>query len=295
VPTSLTESFEVMNHIQDDLIVRGMQFDGDLDEIHLLLIERLQMEHDLNELQDAIMACAPHADAFVDPSKLIQCSLHLEMRMGLKMSTTILAEGLNSYMIKSDQVKFIEKIENIVNEEIFGTKDSPSSWHFPSAEADGESTLLVMGDVRLTNTKVRCLIPNINKHIDVCIKHKQRNGMARDCLAHYRNALNIVTCPRKYTKMELWTFQDKSHEYGWRWIKLYGLAGCTNYVHVFISHLLHYMTKYECLHRYSQQGREHWNAAVTYFFFRRTQRGGFVSEIDGKKNLCQLQDGVRDE
>jgi hypothetical protein len=141
-----------MNHIQDDLIVRGMQFDCGLDELRLLLIERLQMEHDLNDLQDAIVACASHVDAFVDPSKFFPCSLHLEMRMGLKMLTMILAEGLNSYIDKSDQVKFIEKIENIVNEEIFGNKDSPSSWHFPSAEADEESTLLVMGDVRLTNT-----------------------------------------------------------------------------------------------------------------------------------------------
>jgi hypothetical protein len=154
VPTSLTESFEVMNHIQDDLIVRGMQFDGDLHELCLLLIERLQMEHDLNELQDAIMKCAPHVDAFVNPAKLIPCSLHLEMRIGLNILTMILAEGLNSYMVKLDQVKFIEKIENIVNDDFFGTKDSPSSWHFPSAEADGESTLLFMGDFRLTNTKV---------------------------------------------------------------------------------------------------------------------------------------------
>jgi hypothetical protein len=36
VPTILTESFEAMNHIQYDLIVRGMQFDGDLDELRLL-------------------------------------------------------------------------------------------------------------------------------------------------------------------------------------------------------------------------------------------------------------------
>jgi hypothetical protein len=52
-------------------------------------------------------------------------------------------------MVKSDQVKFIEQIENIVNKDFFGTKESPSSWHFPSAGADGESTLLAMGYVRL--------------------------------------------------------------------------------------------------------------------------------------------------
>jgi hypothetical protein len=33
VPTSLVESFEVMHHIQDDLIVSGIQFEGDLDEL----------------------------------------------------------------------------------------------------------------------------------------------------------------------------------------------------------------------------------------------------------------------
>jgi hypothetical protein len=59
-----------------------MQFGGDLDGLRLLLIERLQIEHDLNELQDAIVACAPHEDACVDPTKLIPCSLHLEMRWG---------------------------------------------------------------------------------------------------------------------------------------------------------------------------------------------------------------------
>jgi hypothetical protein len=103
VPTILTESFEVMNYIQDDLIVRGMEFYGDLDEQRLLLIEHLQMDHDLNELQYAITVCAPHADAFVKPEKLIPCFLHLEMRMGLKMSSMILDESLNSYMVKSEK------------------------------------------------------------------------------------------------------------------------------------------------------------------------------------------------
>jgi hypothetical protein len=69
---------------------------------------------------------------------------------------------------------------------------------------------------------------------------------------------------------------------------LYGLSGFATYIHVFISHLLHYMMKYECLHRYSQQGWEHWNAAVTSFFFRRTQRGGFDSEIDDKTKLVPI-------
>jgi hypothetical protein len=48
------------------------------------------------------------------------------------------------------------------------------------------------------------------------------------------------------------------------------------------------MTKYDCLHRFSQKGWEHLNATVTSFFFRRTQRGGFVSEIDDKTKLVPI-------
>jgi hypothetical protein len=50
----------------------------------------------------------------------------------------------------------------------------------------------------------------------------------------------MVTCPQKYTTLELFTFQDESHDYGWRWIELYGLKGCVNYIHVFISHFFLY-------------------------------------------------------
>jgi hypothetical protein len=87
VPTSLTESFEVMNHIQDDLIARGMQFDGDLDELRLLLIERLQMEHDLNSLQDAITQSGFHLSMVYNtsPGTLIKTITHANPPFGLSL------------------------------------------------------------------------------------------------------------------------------------------------------------------------------------------------------------------
>jgi hypothetical protein len=111
IPTSLQEeSFDLMLSLQYDLMLREIGIDGDLEELHVLLIEQLDMKHDLNELQFAIADCEPNADAFVDLAKLIPCALHLEMRMGLKMSTMILGEVLNGFLIKLDQVTFIEHI-----------------------------------------------------------------------------------------------------------------------------------------------------------------------------------------
>jgi hypothetical protein len=61
-----------------------------------------------------------------------------------------------------------------MNEEIFDSPESPLTWHFPSASAKGELGLLGMGDVRLPNTKVRRLIPAIDKIIEACIRDKTR-------------------------------------------------------------------------------------------------------------------------
>jgi hypothetical protein len=156
IPTSLQESFDLISSLQNDLMLREMGIEGDLKELHMLLIERLDMEHDLNKLQLAIAACEPNADASMDPAKLIPCALHLEIRMGLKISTMILAGGLNRFLIKSEQVTFIECFEKITIDNIFGSPESPLTWHFPSAAAKGESGLLVMGDVRVPAQ--RCVV-----------------------------------------------------------------------------------------------------------------------------------------
>jgi hypothetical protein len=74
-----------------------------------------------------------------------------------------------------------------------------------------------------------------------------------------------------------------------KWVELYGKDGMLNYNHMFYcGHLLKYMRKYKCLHRFSHQGWEHWNASVTSFFFKRTQIGGFVVDGIDKSKLWPI-------
>jgi hypothetical protein len=92
--------------------------------------------------------------------------------------------------------------------------------------------------------------------------------------------MHILVTPRPYTELKLYCYGVDIHEYIHKWVALYGKDGMSNYNHMFsCSHILKYMRAYQCLHRFSQQGWEHWNAAVTTFFFKRTQMGGFV--VDG--------------
>jgi hypothetical protein len=108
----------------------------------------------------------------------------------------------------------------LVNEENFCTAISPSLWYFPRNVSEGESDLLVMGDVRLPNSKVRCMMASINAVIGATITDRPRTFMVKDCLARYKFAIHIVTCPQEYINLELASFQEESNVYGKWWIRV---------------------------------------------------------------------------
>jgi hypothetical protein len=73
------------------------------------------------------------------------------------------------------------------------------------------------------------------------------------------------------------------------WVDLYGLAGLSNYIHIFTSgHFMWFMGEYRIIHQLSQQGFESMNALVTSFFFQRTQRGDFTSTNNPKSKLLPI-------
>ncbi len=53
------------------------------------------------------------------------------------------------------------------------------------------------------------------------------------------------------------------------WVKLHSHTWCT-------GHIAEYMFCWQNLHRFSQQGWEHFNSLLKVFFFRRTSHGGHV-------------------
>jgi hypothetical protein len=65
---------------------------------------------------------------------------------------------------------------------------------------------------------------------------------------------------------------------------LYSYAGCTNYIHLLSSgHIAEYMFRWRNLHRFSQQGWEHFNSLLKVFFFRQTAHGGHIGWSKAKE------------
>jgi hypothetical protein len=64
--------------------------------------------------------------------KMVPCILHLEIRVGIKMLETILAQGLNSYTIKVEQHKFMSEVKDLMNSRhVLGGPKRKSHRKFP--------------------------------------------------------------------------------------------------------------------------------------------------------------------
>jgi hypothetical protein len=173
-PRTVAESMALSDKIQDDLIERDIDATGELEELCVILIERLEIKNHLKELQLSIKLCGPHVDAFVESHKLIPCIPHLEQRVGLKMLTLTYTEGRNRFVTVAEQNVCIVQMENVMNTKVFGTPDSPSMWYFPLSVQEGEGQLYSMGDIYLPNTKVCKVMLCMNMIAEVCIVDKMR-------------------------------------------------------------------------------------------------------------------------
>jgi hypothetical protein len=80
-----------------------------------------------------------------------------------------------------------------------------------------------------------------------------------------------------YTDNDITTFQNIIDDFFQVWVQLHSQTGCTNYIHMLSSgHIAEYMLCWHNLHRFSQQGWEHFNSLLKVFFFHRTHHGGHV-------------------
>jgi len=89
-------------------------------------------------------------------------------------------------------------------------------------------------------------------------------------------------------------FQANIDDFFQVWVRLYSYAGCTNYIHLMSSgHLAEYMFHWCNLHRFSQQGWEHFNSLLKVFFFRWTAHGGHIGWSKAKETHVVAKNKLR--
>ena len=253
----------------------------------------------MEELIGQISEAKTREEAMKRIMTFVPCIMHCESRVGIKLLTMILIEGLSNYQgAKFPEVSemrskvereatYISKVENIVSTQILGAFGSEAQWSMPvEKQSNSEEGTRKVGTINMENYKVRKIVDNLDKLIDISIVDDERKLRIKKCVKHYQELMCIMRKKEgNYTEEELACFQDHALEFFQLWVILYSWHGVTNYIHMIgVGHMLEYMQKYGNLNKYSQQGWEALNALIKLFFFCRTNKGRKNSG-DGMTNL----------
>jgi hypothetical protein len=134
-----------------------------------------------------------------------------------------------------------------------------------------------IGSITLTNTRAREVVSNLEEIIELSIADSERIEQTKFAVRKWNAASVIMRQKTDYTDNDITTFQNIIDDFFQVWVQLHSQTGCTNYIHMLSSgHIAEYMFRWRNLHRFSQQGWEHFNSLLKVFFFRRTQHGGHV-------------------
>jgi hypothetical protein len=105
--------------------------------------------------------------------------------------------------------------------------------------------------------------------IELSVATSERKELYKFAVRKYNAASLIMQKKTDYTDTDIYTFQTKIEDFFQVWVQLHSLFGCTNYIHMLSSgHIAEYMFCWQNLHRFSQQGWEHFNSLLKVFFFR---------------------------
>jgi hypothetical protein len=279
------------NAVSEDLLLRGLGVEGSLEERRARLKTSLEMEWLHQEIGDAIAhGNKAKVNALFTLLDTVPCILHMENRCGLKIFTMLLIEGLSNALkavtfedVNSETKRmkaFFERVEDICNTEVWGTPDSPTQWICPRVEATRE-----VGILCLDNMKTRALLNHFESMIELCTVPGERREMWLQCVQHYKEAMELVRSKVDLTHEEISEFQCAVDLFFQAWLRMHGVEGVTNYIHMLgAGHISEYLFYWGNLYQHSQQGWEAFNSLFKTFYFRRTARGGAGNHGTGPKS-----------
>jgi hypothetical protein len=289
-PTTVEEQLMFGELLSEELILRDMSPLGivsvKLDALRKAVLAEAKIRLLLTELSHG----TPSEGAMFLLIQAIPCILHLENRIGIKILTMLVIEGLSNakkgllythITAEGPRVKlFFERIADIVNKQVLGTETNSTEWECATDEKKKE-----IGTITMDNVRTRAIMARLELLIEECIIKEQDKAKWLACIPKFRDGMLKLRSKDDFDGDAVSAFQKDIDEFFQLWVQLWGLEGCTNYIHMMSSgHLSTYLFKWKNLYRHSQQGWEAFNSLLKTFYFRRTQHGGSSNGGRGRKS-----------
>jgi hypothetical protein len=254
---------------------------------------RLRAEKSLEKLLGSFEHIKKKEDVLYFIQQAIPCILHLENRTLLKLFLLILRDGLsnaqgrlhqntmNIASMQGREVKFIEEISRVMNEEILGSVDNVAQWKLPTESNRGEN--LKVGTLNIENYRGRKIMENFSALVDQCIVEDDKRQKWRYAVNNYNAAMVILRQRQNYTPEDILKFQLLIDRCYLVLRSMYKRDVATNYFHMLSSrHIAWFMESVGPLNNYSNQGFEALNRLMKRYLNTRTNKGGGRSKCKSK-------------
>jgi hypothetical protein len=290
LPETAAERLQFGLLLSDELVLRDMSPLGTLVVKRDSLLKALVAESKIRLLLTELAHGTPSEGAMFLLIQAIPCILHLENRVGIKILTMLFIEGLSNAKkgklyqevpAEGPRVEmFFRRVAAIVNKQVLGTAENSAEWQCATDDKMKE-----IGTIQMDNMRTRRIMGQLELLVEECIVEEPDKIKWLACIPKFRDGMIKLRSRDDFDDTAIFSFQKDMDEFFQLWVELWGLEGCTNYIHMMSSgHLSVYLQKWKNLYRHSQQGWEAFNSLLKTFYFRRTQRGGASNAGRGAKS-----------
>jgi len=143
-PQSTTEKLDYSGHLNSELQVRKLPISGNASTRRERLRKSLILEDRVRNLRLDLAHCTPKEGSLFLIYNAIPCILHMENRVGIKILTMLLVEGLSNVKdkriledVSSEGLRiqtFLKTIARVANVSVLGNEENPSQWEVPYDE-----------------------------------------------------------------------------------------------------------------------------------------------------------------
>jgi hypothetical protein len=289
-PATQEEKLKFGELLTSELILRDMNPLGNISVKLDTLCKAVRSEAKIRLLLTELAHGTPSEGAMFLLIQAIPCILHMENRIGIKILTMLVIEGLSNAKagLLYDHIRaegpriahFFRRIADIVNKQVLGTPENSAEWECATDDKKKE-----IGTITMDNVRTRAIMARLELLIEECIIKEDDRAKWLACIPKFREGMIKLRSKQDFDAGSITAFQKDIDEFFQLWVQLWGLEGVTNYIHMMSSgHLSTYLFKWKNLYRHSQQGWEAFNSLVKTFYFRRTQHGGRSNAGRGRKS-----------
>jgi hypothetical protein len=223
------------------------------------------------------IACGNYTGAFISIHQAVPCILHLENRCREKYIKMLLLEGFNLFKTGSDQKKFIQDVEVIVNTTVLGMPTCHANWRL--ATAKDKNSCQAIKDQTMPNTHVRKFLREFHKLTAFCLPNDLLRQQQWNETMERNLMMEGVQSKDHFNEEAVNNLQDLANNWFEHYINLAGRDdGCSNYTHLIaLGHIASYLREWGDFYRYSQQGWEAYNSLLKSVYYHSTQRVGLAA------------------